>query len=353
MVFAPFERASRNDHPGGLGLGLHVAKAIVEAHGGSIEATSGPGAGTTMSAKLPIEVESARVVVDHASNRAGRGERELPCSRHGEPGRALGVVRGDARDGVRQRACAERQDAAAGPGRGRRQTRRQPRRSPPPRPAPTRPSRARRHGLPVVSEGSGALTDVDGLPLLQLDGWSHHASSYDRSGGNTDWENGLGVDAAGDEILLDERGPGCVYRIWFTGFAASDRIHVYFDDEPIPRIEMALATFFGGQTAPFTTPLVGNGQDSSGGFFSYVPLPFAKSLRITATAGSAYYYNIDLHSLAARCDDDFVDRRGGPVLPRRRVWASAGVDPKPSDGRHDERPDVRPGPRLASRALRR
>jgi signal transduction histidine kinase len=65
-VFAPFERVSRSDPPGGLGLGLHVAKAIVEAHGGSIEAVSTPSLGTTLRARLPIEVESVRVVVNHA-----------------------------------------------------------------------------------------------------------------------------------------------------------------------------------------------------------------------------------------------------------------------------------------------
>ncbi len=181
----------------------------------------------------------------------------------------------------------------------------------------------------TTSEGAGALTAFDGLPLLQLDGWSHHASSYDRSGGNTDWTNGLGIDAAGDEILLDERGPGCVYRIWFTGFAASDRIHVFFDDEPTPRIDATLATFFSGQMAPFTAPLAGNAQDSSGGFFSYVPLPFARSLRITATAGSAYYYNIDLHSLPP--DATVTSWTGVEDLSAaRELWASAGVDPKPS-----------------------
>jgi D-arabinan exo alpha-(1,3)/(1,5)-arabinofuranosidase (non-reducing end) len=181
----------------------------------------------------------------------------------------------------------------------------------------------------VVPVGAGALTAIDGLPLLQLDEWSRHASSYDRTGANTDWMNGLGVDAAGDEILLDERGPGCVYRMWFTGFAASDRIRVFFDDEPTPRIEMPLATFFGGQTAPFTSPLVGNGQDSSGGFFSYVPLPFARSLRITATAGSPYYYNIDLHALPP--DATVTSWTGAEDLSAaRQVWASAGVDPKAS-----------------------
>jgi signal transduction histidine kinase len=53
-VFSPFERAVPKEHFGGLGLGLHVAKSIVDAHGGSIEATSGPGQGTTIVARLPI-----------------------------------------------------------------------------------------------------------------------------------------------------------------------------------------------------------------------------------------------------------------------------------------------------------
>ena len=53
-VFSPFERAAPKDHFGGLGLGLHVAKSIVDAHGGSIEASSQPGQGTTMVASLPV-----------------------------------------------------------------------------------------------------------------------------------------------------------------------------------------------------------------------------------------------------------------------------------------------------------
>ena len=53
-VFAPFERAVPKEHFGGLGLGLHVAKSIVEAHGGSIEASSQPGQGTTMVARFPL-----------------------------------------------------------------------------------------------------------------------------------------------------------------------------------------------------------------------------------------------------------------------------------------------------------
>jgi hypothetical protein len=200
---------------------------------------------------------------------------------------------------------------------------------------------------PVALEGDQALTAIDQLPLLQLDAHAHHASSYDRTGGNQDWENGLGVDAAGDMILLDARGSGCVYRIWFTGFAATDRIHFYFDDAPTPRIDMLLGTLFGGHTAPFTAPLVGNAQVSSGGFFSYVPLPFARSLRITATKGSPYYYNIDFHSLPP--DSVVTSWTGAEDLSSARsVWAAAGVDPKaPSASGTSETPvepfDLAPG----------
>ncbi|HTB78309.1 MAG TPA: DUF2961 domain-containing protein [Polyangiaceae bacterium] len=184
-------------------------------------------------------------------------------------------------------------------------------------------------GSLTAPEGDEALTAVDGLPLLDLDPRSRHASSYDRSGGNSDWGNGVGVDAAGDQILLDARGPGCVYRIWFTGFADTDRIHMYFDDEPTARVDMLIGSFFGGQVAPFTAPLVGNGMVSSGGFFSYVPMPFATSLRITATMGSNYYYNIDFHSLPT--DASVTTWTGAEDLgAARSVWAAAGAPPSPS-----------------------
>jgi hypothetical protein len=200
--------------------------------------------------------------------------------------------------------------------------------------------------LPLMApEGDQALTAIDGLPLLDLDGRSRHASSYDRTGGNTDWGNALGMDAAGDAILLDARGPGCVYRVWFTNFAATDRIHVYFDDEPTARIDMLLGTFFGGQSAPFTAPLVGGDMVSSGGYFSYVPLPFAQSLRITATSSSnTYYYNFDYHSLPP--DAAVTSWTGAEDLSTARsVWAAAGVDPKASEASTvtDDTFDLAPG----------
>jgi PAS domain S-box-containing protein len=52
-VFDRFERAVTSQHFGGLGLGLYIARQIVEAHGGEIRVESAPGAGTSFVVLLP------------------------------------------------------------------------------------------------------------------------------------------------------------------------------------------------------------------------------------------------------------------------------------------------------------
>jgi PAS domain S-box-containing protein len=52
-VFERFERAVSAEHFGGLGLGLYVARHIVEAHGGRIRVASAPGEGATFTVELP------------------------------------------------------------------------------------------------------------------------------------------------------------------------------------------------------------------------------------------------------------------------------------------------------------
>jgi signal transduction histidine kinase len=54
-LFEPFRRGSgdRLDHGGGVGLGLTIARSIVAAHGGRIDANANPGGGLTVTVDLP------------------------------------------------------------------------------------------------------------------------------------------------------------------------------------------------------------------------------------------------------------------------------------------------------------
>jgi signal transduction histidine kinase len=58
LVFAPFARGrtARDRGIEGTGLGLHISKRIVEAHGGRIAVASVPGKGTTVVVELPLRV---------------------------------------------------------------------------------------------------------------------------------------------------------------------------------------------------------------------------------------------------------------------------------------------------------
>lgn len=58
-IFSPFERAAPRDDCGGLGLGLYIARAIAEAHEGSIAVASSEGEGATFEVRLPMPSEGS------------------------------------------------------------------------------------------------------------------------------------------------------------------------------------------------------------------------------------------------------------------------------------------------------
>ena len=54
-MFDAYTRLGQPHRAAGLGLGLYVAREIVTAHGGEIDATSRLGRGTVVSVRLPLE----------------------------------------------------------------------------------------------------------------------------------------------------------------------------------------------------------------------------------------------------------------------------------------------------------
>ncbi|MPN60487.1 Sensor histidine kinase WalK [bioreactor metagenome] len=60
QMFERFYRAdpSRSKNTGGMGIGLAITKAIVEAHGGQISAHSALGIGTTVTMSFPNDMAS-------------------------------------------------------------------------------------------------------------------------------------------------------------------------------------------------------------------------------------------------------------------------------------------------------
>lgn len=176
--------------------------------------------------------------------------------------------------------------------------------------------------------GLNAMLQFERLPYLKLDTMAGGQSSFDRAGNNSDFNNFLYTNGT-EKVLLDMVGPGTVYRLWFTGFnAATDNIKIYFDGEATPRIKLLLEDMFSGTNAPFISPLVGNNNVSSGGFYCYLPMPFGHSIKITSNATSgSFYYNIGYHLYSQ--DTAITTWTGGEDSSAvRNTWNSAGTDPK-------------------------
>ena len=59
-MFDAYTRLGQPHRAPGLGLGLYVAREIVTAHGGEIDATSSLGRGTVMTVRLPLADRRAK-----------------------------------------------------------------------------------------------------------------------------------------------------------------------------------------------------------------------------------------------------------------------------------------------------
>ncbi|RPJ44180.1 MAG: DUF2961 domain-containing protein, partial [Candidatus Latescibacterota bacterium] len=118
-------------------------------------------------------------------------------------------------------------------------------------------------------------------------------SSFDRTGKNDDGFSGLfsrlRIDDNGEHVLAEMDGPGCLKRIWMTWPGRSTRVRIYIDGRADPVLDLPTEELFSGARPPFLAPFVGGDREFGGINFSYVPVPFAKSIRVTTVDPIRFY----------------------------------------------------------------
>lgn len=133
------------------------------------------------------------------------------------------------------------------------------------------------------------------------------ASSYDRAsdpGPKQDWfANGdagqflrtENTDGRTEQVMADLKGPGTVVRIWSAN--PQGTIRFYFDGETTPRLVANMSNLLTGKVAPFRDPFAYN---AANGCNLYFPLPYAKSLKVTAEGSNGLYYHVNYRTYAPR-----------------------------------------------------
>jgi len=145
--------------------------------------------------------------------------------------------------------------------------------------------------------GLDTYKTIEELPTINPLYFVAGFSSYERNGGNYDRGNFLYQDGS-EYVMTDMRGPGTVYRLWITGQGGNHRLRFYLDGATSPQIDRTFDNYFAGVNSPFYSPLNDNDSKSSGGFYSYLPITFSNSCKITSTDNNLYY-NVGLLSYPA------------------------------------------------------
>jgi len=131
------------------------------------------------------------------------------------------------------------------------------------------------------------------------------ASSYDRAsnpGPHQDWfangdagqfvrtESNAGRT---EQVMADVKGPGSVVRVWSAN--PQGTIRFYIDGETTARLTCPMEALLTGKVLPFGDPFA---YKSSAGTNLCFPLPYAKSLKVTAEGTRGLYYHVGYRTYA-------------------------------------------------------
>lgn len=177
---------------------------------------------------------------------------------------------------------------------------------------------------------------LDALAGLPQNSQTLQFSSVDPTGGNDDGFSGahscLRQDPTGC-VIAERQGPGEIGSIWFTRDAGdvhrTGNIKIELDGRTV--LDAPLQDVVDGRLgAPFAYPLVANADESSGGVYIKVPMPFRQSMRIT-TQQNPFFYHVTYRAFS---DADGVStfNPGDQANDVIATLRNAGFrDPKPAD----------------------
>jgi hypothetical protein len=155
------------------------------------------------------------------------------------------------------------------------------------------------HAAPESAKGPvgwNTYRHPERLPQLTTGVQTRQFSSFDRTGGNDDGFGGayscLRTVTDGC-VIAEHAGPGEVDAIWFTrdggDVRATGNITISLDGHDV--VHAPLQDLVDGKVgAPFAHPLVANADQSSGGVYVEVPMPFRTSMRITTEHNPVFYH---------------------------------------------------------------
>jgi hypothetical protein len=181
------------------------------------------------------------------------------------------------------------------------------------------------------------LTDLDRLARLQTGYRGGLFSSWDRNGRTVWGANGdagqyLRVEANGEAVMMETDGPGVIYRIWSAN--PMGKIRVYLDGATTPSHEWNFPDLFDGNLAPFIKPLVYRRDSAQSASDCYLPIPFARHIKITADQAHGQYYQFNYvlfpqHRPVPSFKLPLSAEEQQALSAAATNWSRPGTDPKP------------------------
>jgi len=181
------------------------------------------------------------------------------------------------------------------------------------------------------------LTDLDRLTHLQTGCKGGLFSSWDRNsrthwGANGDAGQYLRVEPDGEAVMMDIDGPGVIYRIWSAN--PMGKLRIYLDGAQTPGFEWGFPDLFDGKLPPFITPLVYRRDNAQSASDCYLPIPFAKHIKITADKahGQYYHFNYVLLPQGQQVSSfrlPLSSEEQTALMAAADAWSHPGRDPKP------------------------